>query len=152
MKMPPMPGCSRGGPCLSSSLIASSGDESAKKQNWVIWQRVSGHIRVQPCGKRKQMQSQSADDELACKNEVGGERGITNYILIEVAAAVEAAEAMTNSQNWRRTPIRTRSTHNAHTEDVSVVPPSPPRGMLRILSRQQHRSLFNVKSGRSLLL
>lgn len=48
-----------------------------------------------------------------------GGRGITNYILIEVAAA----EAMTNSQNWRRTPIRTRSTHNAHTEDVSVAPP-----------------------------
>lgn len=62
----------RAGPCLSSSLIASSGDESAKKQNWVIWQRVSGHIRVQPCGKRKQMQSQSADDELACKDGVEG--------------------------------------------------------------------------------
>lgn len=80
--------------------------------------------------------------------ERGRERrgGITNYILIEVAAA----EAMTNSQNWRRTPIRTRSTHNAHTEDVSVAP--FPCGMLRILSRQRHRSLFNVKSGRSLLL
>lgn len=66
---------------------------------------------------------------------------------------VSAAEAMTNSQNWRRTPIRTRSTHNAHTEDVSVAPfPSFPCGMLRILSRQRHRSLFNVKSGRSLLL
>lgn len=50
------------------------------------------------------------------EGEEGG--GITNYILIEVAAA----EAMTNSQNWRRTPIRTRSTHNAHTEDVSVAP------------------------------